>query len=105
MSRTLENKVALITGAGQGIGQGIAFSLASRGVRVIAVGRTLDKCERTAQEIKRRFDQDAAALQCDISDLSALDELVTEACTPCLWPSRYSRQQRGIDDGKAPTER
>jgi len=81
MSRTLDNKVALITGAGQGIGQGIAFSLASRGVRVIAVGRTLDKCEHTVKEIKRRFDQDAAALQCDISDLSALDQLVTEACT------------------------
>src|SRR6056300_728641 len=81
MSRTLDNKVALITGAGQGSGQGIAFSLASRGVRVIAVGRTLDKCEHTVKEIKRRFDQDAAALQCDISDLSALDQLVTEACT------------------------
>ena len=48
----LQGKVALITGAGQGIGQGIAFSLAKRGVSIVAVGRTLSKCEKTVADIK-----------------------------------------------------
>ena len=79
MSHLLQDQVALITGAGQGIGQGIAYSLASRGVRVIAVGRTLSKCETTVATIKERFGLEAAALQCDISDLDALDTLVENA--------------------------
>ena len=63
MSNNIENsplagKVALITGAGQGIGQGIAF-LAKRGVKVVAVGRTLSKCENTVAQISERFGAEA----------------------------------------------
>lgn len=41
--KTLESKVALVTGAGQGVGQGIAFALAEEGARVAVAGRTLAK--------------------------------------------------------------
>ena len=37
----LEGKVAIVTGAGQGVGQGIAYALAAEGARVIVAGRTL----------------------------------------------------------------
>lgn len=77
--RSLQNQVALITGAGQGIGQGIAFSMAKRGARIVAVGRTLSKCEATVATLKERFAIDALALECDISDLSALDDMVAQA--------------------------
>jgi NAD(P)-dependent dehydrogenase (short-subunit alcohol dehydrogenase family) len=43
----LTEKVAIITGAGQGIGRGIAMALAKRGANVVAVGRTVEKCEET----------------------------------------------------------
>ena len=72
----LAGKVALITGAGQGIGQGIAFSLAKRGVKVAAVGRTLSKCENTVAQISERFGAEAIAVECDIADLAALDGLI-----------------------------
>ena len=79
MSVPLTEKVALITGAGQGIGQGIAFSLAKRGVRVIAVGRTLEKCEHTCTQITERFGTESRALECDIGNLDTLDGLVSDA--------------------------
>ena len=75
----LQGKVALITGAGQGIGQGIAFSLAKRGVSIVAVGRTLSKCEKTVADIEARFNGKAVAIECDISNLDALDALVADA--------------------------
>lgn len=81
MTESLTNKVALITGAGQGIGQGIAYSLARRGVRIIAVGRTLSKCEDTVATIAERFQVEAMAMQCDISDIDSLEELVTDAAS------------------------
>ena len=75
----LSGKVALITGAGQGIGQGIAFSLAKRGVKIVAVGRTVSKCEATVAQISERFETDAVALECDIGELDALPGLVEAA--------------------------
>jgi NAD(P)-dependent dehydrogenase (short-subunit alcohol dehydrogenase family) len=50
----LDGKVALVTGAGQGVGEGIALALAAEGARVMATGRTLAKVEATAAEIRRR---------------------------------------------------
>lgn len=79
MTSSLNNQVALITGAGQGIGQGIAYALARRGVRVIVVGRTLSKCEATVRTIAERFGTEAVALACDIGELDSLDTLVEQA--------------------------
>ena len=79
MDKPLTDQVALITGAGQGVGQGIAYGLAKRGVRIIAVGRTLEKCEGTIATIKERFGTDGAAIRCDIGVIADLDDLVTSA--------------------------
>ena len=78
MSDGLDGKVAFITGAGQGIGQGIAFSLAKRGVSVVVVGRTLSKCENTVRLIQERFGQEALAIGADITDLDQLPSLIEQ---------------------------
>lgn len=48
----LKNKVAIITGAGQGIGEAIAKAYASAGAKVIITGRTMSKLESVAGQIK-----------------------------------------------------
>jgi len=76
----LEGKAAIITGAGQGVGQGIAYALASRGCAVAVSGRTLSKCEATVREIEARGGT-AIAVEADVlshEDLSRnLDETIS----------------------------
>lgn len=48
----LKNKIAIITGAGQGIGEAIAKAYASAGAKVIITGRTMSKLESVAGQIK-----------------------------------------------------
>ena len=88
----LSGKVALITGAGQGVGQGIAFSLAAAGASVALAGRTLDKVQKTAKEIEQRggkaiamacnvksADDLASAVETTVKELGGLDILVNNA--------------------------
>jgi meso-butanediol dehydrogenase / (S,S)-butanediol dehydrogenase / diacetyl reductase len=67
MAGALSGKVALITGAGQGVGEGCAIALADEGAAVACVGRTLSKVERVAKTIESRGGA-AIALRADVTD-------------------------------------
>lgn len=61
----LDGQVAIVTGAGQGVGRGVALAVAAEGARVVVLGRTLSKCESVVAEIEQRGGV-AVADQCDI---------------------------------------
>lgn len=68
----LAGKTALVTGGGQGVGQGIAYALAAEGARVAVAGRTLESLERTCAEIRRRGGE-ALAVPCDVTRAEHID--------------------------------
>lgn len=76
--KQLNEKVAIVTGAGQGIGKGIALCLAKRGVKVIATGRRLEPIEQTIKEIKE-LGGDGLAMSCDSADRDRVFEVVKTA--------------------------
>jgi 3-oxoacyl-[acyl-carrier protein] reductase len=54
MKANLSGKVALVTGAGRGIGRSISLALADAGARLFLTARTADQLEGTAREIRAR---------------------------------------------------
>ena len=54
MKADLSGQIALVTGAGRGIGRSISLALADAGVRVFLTARTADQLEATAREIRAR---------------------------------------------------
>jgi len=73
----LEGKVALITGAGQGVGQGIALAMAAKGASIAVTGRTLSKLEDTCALIEQRGGK-AIAISCNVKDSASLKNTVDE---------------------------
>lgn len=71
----LKDRIALVTGAGQGVGQGIALALAAEGARVAVTGRTQEKLEATCAQIRERGGE-ALPLVCDVKSARSLAETV-----------------------------
>jgi 3-oxoacyl-[acyl-carrier protein] reductase len=62
----LENKIAIVTGGGSGIGRAIALALAQAGVQVVICGRRFDKLEETAGLLQAATDL-ILPVQADVS--------------------------------------
>jgi len=74
---SLENKVALVTGGGRGIGYGIAMGLARAGADVCVASRNLARCQQAADEIAG-LGRRSIALRVDVSDVEAVERMVNE---------------------------
>lgn len=75
MTRLLEGKVGLVTGAGSGIGRATAETFAREGARVAVVDWKADSAHETAAQI-RAAGFDAEAFVADVSDEPAVAEMV-----------------------------
>ncbi|MGM9919865.1 MAG: SDR family NAD(P)-dependent oxidoreductase, partial [Bhargavaea sp.] len=73
--QTISGKVALITGAGRGIGRATAIAFAKEGIHVGLVGRTPENLQNVAEELKE-YDVKVAFAAADISDLESVTAAV-----------------------------
>ncbi len=74
----LSNRVAIVTGAGRGIGQEIALAFAREGAHLVVISRTLSEVERTAAKI-RALGRRALAFKADVSNNNDVENMVERA--------------------------
>jgi NAD(P)-dependent dehydrogenase (short-subunit alcohol dehydrogenase family) len=77
MNSRLQDKTAIITGAGSGIGRACALAFAREGARVALVGRRKDRLEEVAREIGNS----ALVLTADVSNKPEIDRVVEQTMT------------------------
>jgi 3-oxoacyl-[acyl-carrier protein] reductase len=73
----LENRIALVTGAGRGIGASISKILAGEGARVAVNDVDMDLARSVAEDLRRRG-RDALPVQCDVSKNSEVTSMVEQ---------------------------
>lgn len=69
------NRVAMITGAGQGMGRSIALNFAAQGITPILIGRTESKLQAVAEEVAQ-LGVTAEVIACDLTDLPTLESTI-----------------------------
>ncbi len=75
------NQVAIVTGAGRGIGRAIALRLAGEGARIAVVSRTEKNSEQVAEEINSKYAGLAKPYAVDAADHAAVQTLCAQVLT------------------------
>ncbi len=78
----LENQIAVVTGAGRGIGRAIALKFAAEGADVVCVSRTRTNAEKVAVEV-RALGRQAWAHAVDVSDAASIEALAKTVLSDC----------------------
>jgi 2-hydroxycyclohexanecarboxyl-CoA dehydrogenase len=94
----LQGRVAIVTGAGQGIGAATSRSLAAEGARVAVSGRTYAKVEQVVAAIVA-LGGEARAYVCDVTDPAAITVLVASVVDDLGAPDILINTAQGGNDG------
>ncbi len=89
----LSDKVAIITGAGGGIGRGIARRFASEGAAVVIADINAEMGQRTAAEISKDFGTKAMSVTTDVSNKESILEMV-DTTIKSFGTGRHPGEQR-----------
>ncbi len=94
----LEGDVAVVTGAGKGIGRAIALGLAEAGADVALAARTASDLEAVAEEI-RALGRRAITVATDVTNMAALENLAERAVAELGKLSIWVSNAGGLPDG------
>jgi 3-oxoacyl-[acyl-carrier protein] reductase len=78
----LENQIAVVTGAGRGIGRAIALKFAQAGANIVCVSRTQENSEKVAKEVAA-LGRKSWALAVDVADSKAVGAATEKIVTDC----------------------
>lgn len=73
-----EKKVAIVTGAAQGIGKAIAMSLADQGADVVVADLNIEKARRVAEQIAKEMGRRAIAIKTDVAGRQSVQAMVDQ---------------------------
>src|SRR5690606_41592967 len=94
----LDGDVAVVTGAGKGIGRAIALALAEAGADVVLAARTASNLDNVAEEI-RALGRRAIAVPTDVTDMAALEHLADRAVKEIGRASCREREEMSVVSG------
>ncbi|MGA2683774.1 MAG: 3-oxoacyl-[acyl-carrier-protein] reductase [Verrucomicrobiota bacterium] len=80
--KQLDNQIAVVTGAGRGIGRAIALKFAAEGADVVCVSRTQENSDKVAAEI-RALGRQAWAHAVDVADAAAVNAAAEKILAGC----------------------
>jgi 3-oxoacyl-[acyl-carrier protein] reductase len=80
--KQLENQIAVVTGAGRGIGRAIALKFAAAGADVVCVSRTVENSEKVATEV-RALGRKAWAYAVDVADANSVNPAIEKILAEC----------------------
>jgi 3-oxoacyl-[acyl-carrier protein] reductase len=78
----LTNQIAVVTGAGRGIGRAIALKFAAEGADVVCISRTVENSEKVANEV-RALGRKAWAHAVDVADANSVNPAVEKILADC----------------------